>query len=160
MSKLKLDTSLFARMMIPPLRRTAKYIAWIEALLWPIQQINDELENSFRFEIDAKLKYNAQTITFEKILSLNIGDNVNIVTLSPDINNFYVGANSSESSKVGFNSSDSDFVGFSYNLTFVSFNVEVVTATWNALTQVQKDEFIALIEKIKYIGTNYAIVLI
>lgn len=147
-------------MVIPPLRRKPRYIAWIQALLWPLQQINDELENNFSVEIDAKLKYNSQTITFEKILSLNIGDDVNIVTLDPDTNNFYVGLLDSESSQVGFTDAESDSVGISYALTFVSFHVEVLTATWNALTQTQKDEFTALIEKIKYVGTNYEIVLI
>lgn len=161
MSKFLFDTEDFVEDTLPPLKRTPRHLAWVKSPLSALGEVNSELENSFRPLIETQLKYTSQTIVFEKILSLKIGDNVEIVTLEPDTATFFVGEFSSDTALVAaLSTQQTNFVGEFYDLEFTSFEVRVATATWNALTQPQKDEFNACIQKIKYAGTTYVIVLV
>lgn len=63
------DYTEFGKNFIPPKRRTEDHVAWVKALLTPVQQVRDLIFDVYRPDVIERMRYNGQTIILEAILN-------------------------------------------------------------------------------------------
>lgn len=64
-----IDFGQFAKTIIPPVKRGVKHLAWLKAILTPLQTVFDSFFGTFRPDIVSRAKHNGQKIIMESVLN-------------------------------------------------------------------------------------------
>lgn len=150
-----IEFALAAKRLLPPFLRQLKQIAWLTALVKPLQELRDDIFDTYMPDVKKRMRYNGQTVVLEAILnqfySLTSGDLIYIESASVESANVFVGESGSTSFYVG-KTANTAHAGASYDLNAFNFTIYVPVS----LTYVEA-ELRALVDGIRPAGTVYDI---
>jgi hypothetical protein len=153
-----IDFTLAVKRLLPPFLRQVKHIAWLTALVKPLQEKRDEIFGDYYTEIIKRMKFNGQTIVLEEVLNqfynLTADPLIYIETLVQDNFTSYVGPDDATEVYVGIDNFTDTYIGTGYSFYTADFIIYVPSS----LVFVEA-EMRALVDGIKLYGTSYLIVI-
>ena len=158
---MNIDVAFQIDRLTPPYKRTPKLLSWLNALLKPLQENNNDFID-YTNVIIRNTKITSQKIVFEKVLSewLNItGGNPQVILENVQVSDDFLIGEIVDYSSAVFSAENFTDIGIYENSSNikVNFKIKVPALVWNALTTLQKQEFKAYVNTLKLYGTKYLI---
>jgi hypothetical protein len=148
------DFTKMIRMILGPIWRQSKRVAWLTAGLAGLRKIHDD----FIAFTDAKMeevKYNSQTFVLEKALIAKFGDGIYITNNIGSIDGLFVGDGSDISNYIGDGPDTDTYIDIVYDVALFNFTVNVPSSIVFVTSEME-----AFVRKYKLIGTTFNIVIV
>lgn len=149
-----IDFNKMITQLLPTVLRKIIRIAWLKAVLKPLRTIHDDLL-AYRSAKLYEVKWNGQTIKLQNLLIDKFGAGIYIVNNVVYGDSFFVGADSTDvAGYIGEGTDFSNTIDTIYIVNGTNFSVYVPSAIVFTMS-----EMIAYINKYKFYGTTYNIII-
>ena len=129
-------------------------VSWLTALLKPLRSLHDQFL-SFTDLKAYEIKWNGQTIVLEKMLQNKFGPGIYILNNASALDSLLIGDGVDTGGSFGDGSDIDSYIGEDYNPPITNFTVCVPAAIIFVQSEME-----AWINKYKFIGTTYNIVIV